>query len=279
MEWEKAIIVPMSYDCDLNCLFCGTYGKRYSFSFEGLKKLIDKAKNEDRYVILTGGEPLLSKFFLRVLEEVKNKNVKCVIETNGFALSKKRILSNLSSYLDSQIVFDILIEGYNSNMHDFLVGKKAFYSVKKLLDFLNNKNLPFYTHTVMVKPNYRFLDRIAGFVSSIGTRYHRFIFPLPIGRAQDHFDSMIPFASMVAPDLKKAIQVLDKRGKGCHVEGVPPCYFYPEKIAYPDIISVKHNLTFAHSYQCENCRIKGGCKGFFTWYYKHKSNDDLWPVK
>jgi MoaA/NifB/PqqE/SkfB family radical SAM enzyme len=238
------------------------------------------AKARSQGVIIGGGEPFYSKDLLKVISNIRALGLSAIIETNGYFLGFTKYGNQISSLLSgSNIHFDILIEGYNADMHDFLVGKKSFQVVNKAFKNLSECGLNFITHSVILKSNYRYLKEIATFISHSGSRYHRFIFPMPLGRAKENFDSVIPFASMTIEFIELAADVFSKRGIGFHVEGLPLCFFQSGIQSQLNISSLSHDLKIEHSEQCKACRFNEGCSGFFQWYFNEKSTDDLFPVK
>ncbi|HTR56725.1 MAG TPA: radical SAM protein [Casimicrobiaceae bacterium] len=76
-------------DCDLACLHCCTEsapGKRLRDELdaeEALRLADDIARNEVPYVMLCGGEPLVSPHFFRLAEALGASGVQLKIETNG----------------------------------------------------------------------------------------------------------------------------------------------------------------------------------------------------
>jgi MoaA/NifB/PqqE/SkfB family radical SAM enzyme len=76
-------------DCDLACLHCCTEsapGKRLRDELdadEALRLAEDIVRNEVPYVMLCGGEPLVSPYFLRLAETLGASGVQLKIETNG----------------------------------------------------------------------------------------------------------------------------------------------------------------------------------------------------
>ena len=76
-------------DCDLACLHCCTEsapGKRLHdelTSEEALRLAADIVRNEVPYVMLCGGEPLVSPHFFTLAEVLGNADVQLKIETNG----------------------------------------------------------------------------------------------------------------------------------------------------------------------------------------------------
>lgn len=277
-EDKEKYPIPLTYECNLNCPFCATSNIKKEYSLDEIKNKIIFAHENKKQVILTGGEPLKSKYFVEVLKYVEELKIDTIIETNAILLSNEKIAKFFFSIIPSNAKLDILIEGYNGEMHDFLTGKKSFGVLKKVLLSLRQNNIPFATHTVVVKSNYRFLDKIARLLVSFNTTYHRFIFSMPLGTAKENFDSMIPFASMVSEHIEEAVQILKKYNIPSHVEGMPPCFFSPSVKSKLEISSLDLRLEKGHSKQCEDCILKDKCEGFYKWYFDRKSNDDLQPI-
>jgi 7-carboxy-7-deazaguanine synthase len=84
------IFIRLTY-CNLRCSYCDTEYAFYDGKEMTIKQIMDEV---DKYncdlVEVTGGEPLLQKNCIKLIEELERKNKKVLIETGG-ALSIKEI--------------------------------------------------------------------------------------------------------------------------------------------------------------------------------------------
>ncbi len=87
------------YGCNLKCIFCDTVLKRFSWmTKEEVLEKMSRCKSNIHSVVLTGGEPLLQKDFLKeLLPELRKRHMRIYLETNGILY---RELSEVIDYLD-----------------------------------------------------------------------------------------------------------------------------------------------------------------------------------
>jgi len=89
--------VKVGYVCNNNCLFCLNKDKRYfkEYPLEVLKNQIDvSAKNGCQKLIISGGEPLISRHFFDLLNFAKEKGIKR-IEIQNFTKNTAKAKDSL----------------------------------------------------------------------------------------------------------------------------------------------------------------------------------------
>lgn len=93
LQGIPSVLVRLS-GCNLNCAWCDSKMKSsYVVSFEELINQI--SKYNCKYIILTGGEPLIYKDIVFLTQELKNQGFHITVETN--ATVKKPIVCDLLS--------------------------------------------------------------------------------------------------------------------------------------------------------------------------------------
>ena len=115
----KQCTVVLTHECNLRCRFC--YAKKAGYckddfiEFEGLKRIVDFCSvARIRYIVFTGGEPLLYPRLIDIVEYIRNRdnNIGIAIPTNGVLLSDidlcQRLINAGVEY------FDISIKGRDS---------------------------------------------------------------------------------------------------------------------------------------------------------------------
>ena len=103
--------------CNLRCLYCDT---KYAYH-EGIKKtvkeIISEAENYNcKKICISGGEPLIQKETLKLIDELIKKNYQISLETNGSIditplLNKKNLMISLdikcpSSKMNEKMIFE-----------------------------------------------------------------------------------------------------------------------------------------------------------------------------
>lgn len=108
--------------CNLRCLYCDT---KYAYE-EGIEKTIEETISEaEKYnckkICITGGEPLIQKETLKLIDELIKKNYKISLETNGSI--DITLLTNKAN-----LIISLDIKCPSSKMHE----KMIFENIKKL---------------------------------------------------------------------------------------------------------------------------------------------------
>lgn len=97
--------------CNLSCVFCWSqkynidpkkYGRFYSPKSVAEKLMEVAKKNNFHQCRISGGEPLINfRHLLKVLENISNKNLKLILETNGILIGcYENYARQLSAYKD-----------------------------------------------------------------------------------------------------------------------------------------------------------------------------------
>ena len=121
VAWE------LTYNCDCHCLACATHrvGRlRRDLSPEAAIEIAQKiGKAGVPFVTLTGGEPLISKCFLPVVETLHQYGVKILLSTNGSRLEE------MSASLQDLGIHTVTIslDSLNPHRHDRMRGYPGLY--------------------------------------------------------------------------------------------------------------------------------------------------------
>jgi len=100
------IVFTITHKCTMKCKFCfNSYdydlkkrNKLNDLTTEEIKKIIDKFYNAGiRYIILSGGEPLIRNDFFKILDYLVKKKIYIVINTNGVLINDD-MASKISKY-------------------------------------------------------------------------------------------------------------------------------------------------------------------------------------
>lgn len=120
----EKIAVMITKRCNLNCKYCYIIQNNQTFLQSKIDTLIDfikKTNGKDKTIIFVGGEPLLEfsliKEICKKLEQIKDKKIKKIINTNGTILTKD-ILDNINIFDVISISLDGKKESHNLNRID-----------------------------------------------------------------------------------------------------------------------------------------------------------------
>ncbi len=87
-----SIILPITNQCNQNCLFCSAKGRKDQLGKNFFQRIINQTKDG---LIISGGEPTLSSELFWIIEEAKKKNLFIELQTNGAALCYKDLATKL----------------------------------------------------------------------------------------------------------------------------------------------------------------------------------------
>lgn len=151
-------LVMLTHDCNLRCNFCFEKNDGYSadekISLENLKRIVDFcAEGKIKYLILSGGEPLMYPHLLEILEYVKSKCIEIVptLATNGVLLSDfsycEKLVNNGIKYLD------LSMKGKNGEEWKKITGYDGFAKQQKAIANLSRLSVDFTCSMVVTSEN------------------------------------------------------------------------------------------------------------------------------
>lgn len=113
--------------CNAKCYYCYNNSgnkKHESIDFNCLKKFLNTIKNDNVRIILSGGEPFFYEDIFRILEMIKEYQLKCTIITNGTCLSE-----HVLKMLDSNIfTLQMSVNSLKAEVHDSITGVPGSFS-------------------------------------------------------------------------------------------------------------------------------------------------------
>ena len=179
------IDLAMTNLCNLKCIMCegtsssqllienfklgyhdenkGMVQKDFDWTVLAKQKIIDQIlkNNSLEYLNLTGGETLMVPEIFRLLDKLKNKNLKIVIFTNGTQYNE-RIVSKLKQLKNLHIIFSI--ESTNKQ-NEYLRFPSAWNNIQRnIINF--QKDLPkttFIINCTVQNLNILYLDQLINF--------------------------------------------------------------------------------------------------------------------
>ena len=179
------IDLAMTNLCNLKCIMCegtsssqllienfklgyhdenkGMVQKDFDWTVLAKQKIIDQIlkNNSLEYLNLTGGETLIVPEIFRLLDKLKNKNLKIVIFTNGTQYNE-RIVSKLKQLKNLHIIFSI--ESTNKQ-NEYLRFPSAWNNIQRnIINF--QKDLPktiFNINCIVQNLNILYLDQLINF--------------------------------------------------------------------------------------------------------------------
>lgn len=255
------VILNITNRCNLKCAYC--FGKFYDknkaeLNTNQILSLIDELEKMGTYRIgITGGEPLLRQDLPQIIRRIKDKNIRCGLNSNG-VLIPDRI--NEIKFIDS---ICISLDG-PQEIHNQYRGEGAWQAAIKAIETIKTHNIPLHIAAVLTKNNYIYID----YLFEKAKELKSFLQISPLYNQLDHVKD-INFPEMLSKEeYKQAIKkILYYKAKG-----------------YPVFFSRKNYLNILNWPNFAQERIIGKIPNFKyikCWAGKYmcsiEANGDVWP--
>jgi MoaA/NifB/PqqE/SkfB family radical SAM enzyme len=117
-------------------------------STEQIKKILTEFKDQNgRYIILTGGEPIMRNDIFEILDYIEALEIPFNFASNSLAMTQKR-LEKLASYKYLDMYFTSLL-GVNADKHKAISEKDSYRNVLNALSFFEEKDIPTYVQVTL----------------------------------------------------------------------------------------------------------------------------------
>ncbi|MEP9387678.1 radical SAM protein [Mesorhizobium sp. KR9-304] len=193
----KTIYLFLTRKCNLGCQHCyiegvGPKAKGIDFNLETIRSLIEQALPHGlRKVKVSGGEPMVHKEFMAVMEYLGSCGLKeLVLETNGTLFDASTIdrlkkLPNLTIFIS--------LDHFEPEAHDrFRAKTGAFAKTANVLQQLGQTDIATVVTTTAYRNNYDKVIQIVDLVLGWGIKKHRTLLNIhPMGNARGHLDNAI----------------------------------------------------------------------------------------
>jgi MoaA/NifB/PqqE/SkfB family radical SAM enzyme len=148
----KTLYIEVTHACNQHCRHCyldgGIHNTIANMSTEQIKKIFREFKDQGgRYIILTGGEPIIRKDIFEILDYIEELEIPFNFASNSLAMTKER-LEKLSSYKYLDMYFTSIL-GVNADKHKAITGKDSFDKVLEALAFFDKKKIPTYVQVTL----------------------------------------------------------------------------------------------------------------------------------
>lgn len=296
----KKIDLKIGFLCNNNCLFCvqghkKCFGNRRKTS--ELKEHIYQSASEGyKAIVFTGGEPTIHPDIIDLVKYARKMGFTLIqIQSNGrrfayVSFCKEIIEAGANQFAPS-------VHGPTPEIHDCLTHAKGAFA-QAIMGIKNLKKLKqdVITNTVITKFNYRYLPHIAELLVYLRVDQFQLAFVHAIGNAERNFDLIVPRKSVVAPYVKKALDISKNTGIRAMTEAIPYCFMrgYERYIAEEKIPDTKvfdfgntiENFTESRKVQCkikadkcQRCAYFQKCEGPWKEYPEHFGWEEFKPVR
>ncbi len=296
----KRLDLKLHFYCTNNCRFCVQAHKRnifYKPKEEVFKELEDGRKDGAEELVLTGGEPTLHKDLPEIIEyarELGYKNIQ--LQTNGRLLASKRYFQKLVDAGLTEV--SPALHGHRPELHDFLTrAKNSFKQTVKGILNAKDFGLRIVLNSVVTKPNFRYLPKMAELFVRLDVYSYQFAFVHAAGNAWYLFEQVVPRLSLAAPYIHKGLEIGEEVGIISMAEAMPLCYmqgyerfvselwYMPKETAIwdatwkiEDYNKVRQVEGKAKAPWCKYCKFYPICEGTWKEYFAHYGFDELKPI-
>ncbi len=299
---NKKLDLKVGYTCNNNCRFCVVADKRKfgDLTTEELKKQMEEGRKTCEDIVFTGGEATIRKDIIELVRYAKKLKFDVIqIQTNGRMFCSKKFCEKIIKAGANE--FSPALHGHIAELHDYLTrAKGSFKQTVKGIKNLKSLKQRVITNTVVTKPNYRYLPKIASLLVSLKVDQFQFAFVHPMGNAWENFDNIVPWISLAAPYIKKGLDIGVLTGVKCMAEAMPFCLmqgyekfvsenYMPETEIREKIgkeIRVTRDFTIVRKKagkikfeKCKDCKYYKVCEGPWEEYPKKRGNKEFTPVK
>lgn len=176
-----AILLDPTSACNLHCTGCwaAEYGNRLNLTFEELDSIIRQGKELGTYMyIFTGGEPLVrKKDIIRLCE--KHADCEFLSFTNGTLIDEEFCEEMLRV---KNFVPAISLEGFEK-ANDVRRGQGVYEKVRKAMNLLKEKHLPFGISVCYTSQNYKDVtsEQFFDMLIEAGALFSWFFHYMPVG--------------------------------------------------------------------------------------------------
>jgi MoaA/NifB/PqqE/SkfB family radical SAM enzyme len=255
--------------CNNNCVLCFYYccKKRENKSGKEIINLLVRAeKNEERKILVSGGEVTIRKDFLQIISAINNLKFKLVkIKTNGRMFSYENFVDKIK--VSHITYFDITLYSHDEKEHDKITNingsfKQTINGIKNLLKYKRKHNyslINIIITIVVYKGNYTNLkSTIINLKYILGINEFKIIFVYAIGGALLNYRNLIPNIKVIYPYIIETILYAKNNKINLYLENIPiyDDLFVKDKIYYikidEDIFNDSVNYLFKEEINYNN---------------------------
>lgn len=200
--------------CNMKCQHCRAVNEVKKMlpisQIEKVFKVIERTRDEDFRLTISGGEPFLNPHLIDILKMAKNYNINSIIITTNASLVTEELLKEIDKIKFDFLCIQISLDSLNRNIHDKFRGSNgAFDKCIKVIDDIKKYENIYSSIRMTVTPStLNEVDNMIDFALEQGVKIIGIGSVIPFGNAKDGRLSLSPL------EKKKFLEILAKR----HVE-------------------------------------------------------------
>ena len=214
----RILQIHLTRRCNLRCLHCYSSSSPEERDELGvallLQAITDASREGYTNVSFSGGEPVLYKSLLELLEQAHRCKMRTAVVSNGMLLDERR-LEKLSGAID---ILAISLDGMPASHNRMRATERAFETMMARLEDIRESGIPFGFIFTLTKRNFRELDWVANFALEQRAKLLQ-IHPLEeVGRAQQYLAGVKPNESIRAYTYLKAMRLQKALGDRLYIQ-------------------------------------------------------------
>lgn len=258
---NKKIKIHSNHICNLKCKFC-YYGdsaciKEKDPTLDEIKSWLKKSYDLGaRDVDFCGGEPTLRSDFPEILAYTKNLGYRIIsVTTNGQRMANPEYVKILINAGLNDALFSL--HGHNAKVHDSLTCVPgSFDKIIKAIKNIKKSGITLRINSTVTKANYKNLEKFAKLVCNLEPNSLNFIKFNPWDVALSNARELMPRYSEMAPYIKKAIDILNKKVKKVTIRYFPFCFMQGYEKHVSDTKQILYDVDEWGQYYIQNSMQK-----------------------
>ena len=269
--------ILLTEQCDQLCVMCSQPPKRKDYLYWDLYLEAAALIPEGSFLGISGGEPTLYKnqlldFLVKCVKANSSLQINVLTNAQHFDHTDIRKLTSLNE----NVLWGVPLYSPNSAEHDGIVGKEgAFQDLLNGFNILLKSGSRVELRTVLIQKNYPSFAKLSKFVSRHFTWIEKWaIMQLePMGYARIEWPLKFVDTTISPESLEQAVLTADASGIYTELYNFPLC-------SVPNILRkfcVRSISDWKQKYlsNCENCKSKNSCCGFFEWYDRQEGYSSI----
>lgn len=180
----RYLVIDITTRCNLECKHCYLdieNKKGVDLDYSLIEKTIDDFEKIDGLrLVISGGEPMMSKKFWQINDLIKNKKFRSILSTNGTLITENNVKK--LNFDEVQISLDGLAGG-----HDFLRGRSTFDKAINAVELLKNIDKTVSVATMIHSKNINEVPEMKKFLND--RKIKSWIIDFPILKGRMNFNS------------------------------------------------------------------------------------------
>lgn len=236
-----AVSLEVTARCNQRCLYCYNRDRGSCLPIEDdgptyrMFDIVDRILDQtDLYqVTLTGGEPLLRRDILEIIDHIRARGPKVCMISNAIAVDQtmaRELAKRAISYVQTTLV------GASEETHDPIAGTGSFSRRVSGIKHLVAAGVPVGGAFICTRENYAETETTMRLLHGLGAHAHMcFMCFSPAGYSIQHMAQLLPTRRQVADALRQANRFAEATGRMVHNKiPIPPCQI--DQRQYPHVV-------------------------------------------